>query len=175
MNTDRNLATELATPKYAYIERERRWLVESSASPAVTGDGVLIEDLYITGTRMRLRRMTNSDGWTSLKLSKKYVAPDPSARPVVTSYLDEAEYDLLAALPGRQIIKRRHIVTEAGTDWSVDYFEGKLAGLVIAELEAKNHAALQAIQAPGWALREITHEQRWQSGALAQLDQLPEV
>ena len=52
------------------------------------------------GTRLRLRRMTRpAIGEVIWKLTKKYECDDPSARPIVTSYLTEAEYRVLRALP----------------------------------------------------------------------------
>lgn len=96
---------ETFAPKYAYIERERRWLVDGKARPLLDGlPSVLIEDRYLIGTRMRLRRMTDSmSDAVSLKLTKKYEADDPLARPIVTSYLTEDEFSLLATLPSRQL------------------------------------------------------------------------
>ena len=63
---------EARSPKYAHVERERRWLIDPSARPAAADNFVLIEDRYLTGTRIRLRRMTPSAGeGVSLKLTKK--------------------------------------------------------------------------------------------------------
>jgi hypothetical protein len=58
----------------------------------------LIEDRYLDGTRMRLRRMSRPElNETKWKLTKKYECEDPSARPIVSSYLTESEYRVLAA------------------------------------------------------------------------------
>ena len=49
---------EAERPKYAHVERERRWLVDAARWPVHNAVGhVLIEDLYIDGTVLRLRRM----------------------------------------------------------------------------------------------------------------------
>lgn len=52
---------EAASPKYAHIERERRFLVDSGRLPPLdrARAAVRIEDRYIDGTRLRLRRMTD--------------------------------------------------------------------------------------------------------------------
>lgn len=165
-------ADEAADPKYAHVERERRWLVDPAARPAVADEGVLIEDRYITGTRLRLRRMSGG-GVESLKLTKKYDAADRTARPIVTTYLTEAEHALLTTLPARPVVKRRHAVAHGGLEWSLDRFEGALAGLELVEIEAPDAAALAALVPPAWAVREISDDPRYQVGTLAALG-LPE-
>lgn len=154
---------ESAAPKYAQVERERRWLVDPARRPDLTVcASVLIEDRYISGTRFRLRRMTG-DELVSLKLTKKYDALAPLARPIVTAYLTEAEYDLFAALPAAPLTKRRYKVD----GFSVDAFEGALAGLELVEIEAADDAALRALPAPAWTIRDVSAEPGYQGAALA--------
>ncbi len=92
----RGLDEELAAHKYSHVERERRFLVDPLKRPSLAGRrSILIEDLYITDTRCRLRRMTDSvGGRVVLKLSKKYDVPDPLRRPLVMTYLTSEEYAL---------------------------------------------------------------------------------
>ena len=163
----RDAPDESARPKYAHVERERRWLIDRAALPPLSEPGVLIEDLYMTGTRLRLRRVSGTNGATVLKLTKKYEADDPLARPIVTAYLDAAEYDALATLPAFPLVKRRYPVTSGDVMYSVDIFEEALAGLVLAEIEWPDDAGLRALPSPPGALREVSGEQRYQGGALA--------
>lgn len=129
---------------------------------------MLIEDRYITGTRLRLRRMTPAGGGiAALKLTKKYEADDPIARPIVTAYLDEAEFAVFACLPASGIVKRRYTLAVGGNAFSLDRFEGALVPLEIAEIEWPDDAGLRALQAPSWAVREITNDPRYQGSALA--------
>src|SRR5687767_13819621 len=122
----RGLDTETGEPKYARIEFERRWLVDKATRPALDGAyKTRIEDRYIDGTRMRLRRMSRPDlGETKWKLTKKYGCEDPSARPIVTAYLTAEEYALLGTLPARELIKTRYHLEIEGGWWSLDVFEG---------------------------------------------------
>ena len=171
----RAAADEAAAPKYAHVERERRWLVD----PARLGDlstlpSIRIEDRYLRGTRLRLRRMTDSDtGAEALKLTKKYEVGDPLARPIVTIYLSPAEYEVLRAAEAAVVIKRRYAVAEHAAQFSVDRFEADLSGLVLAEIEGASAAALRAIAPPSWAAREVSADPRYQGGALA-LHGIPE-
>lgn len=159
----RTAGDEAAVPKYAQVERERRWLVDPARRPDLTGcASLLIEDRYIIGTRFRLRRMTGDD-LVSLKLTKKYDAPDPLARPIVTAYLTGTEYDLVATLPAACLTKRRYKVD----GFSVDVFEDALAGLELAEIEAADDAALRALPAPAWTIRDVSAEPGYQGAALA--------
>jgi CYTH domain-containing protein len=167
--TMRTAEQEMRAPKYAHVERERRWLVDATARPFLDDlPSVLIEDRYVEDSRMRLRRMTDSlSGRQSLKLTKKYEAADPLARPIVTAYLDEAEYALLAALPARALVKRRFTLADGGHDFSLDRFEGPLDGLELIEIEQAEDAALRMLSPPIWAGREVSDDARYQGGTLA--------
>ena len=166
---NRGLATEADDPKYARIEFERRWLVDATARPALPQASVtLIRDRYISGTRLRLRRMERrSRDEIVWKLTKKYECADPSERPIVTTYLTEAEYNVLCMLPALEMTKRRLHTEHDGNWWSVDLFDGALKGLEIAESEADDTFSLAALSPPPWVLREVTDLAQWQGGALA--------
>ncbi|KQS48970.1 MULTISPECIES: hypothetical protein [unclassified Sphingomonas] len=168
----RGLDEELAAHKYSHVERERRFLVDPLRRPSLDGcRSILIEDLYITDTRCRLRRMTDSvGGRVVLKLSKKYDVADPLARPLVTTYLTPEEYALFAALPGHWLRKRRHAVPSASGEFGIDLFEGALAGLELAEIEQPDAASLAAAQPPEWARSEVTYDLDFQGGTLALLN-----
>ncbi len=163
----RSGADEARSPKYAHVERERRWLIDPAARHAVPADHVLIEDRYIHDTRMRLRRMTDSaTGQVALKLTKKYAADDPLARAIVTTYLDEAEFSLLARLQGTALTKRRHDLVDGAITYSLDRFAGLLEGLELAEIEWPDDAGLRGLPPPPGAIREVSNDPRYQGGAL---------
>jgi CYTH domain-containing protein len=166
----RGAADEARAPKYAHVERERRWLVDPERRPAVDGlRSIRIEDRYLTAMRFRLRRMTDGDtGAQVLKLTKKYEAADPLARPIVTAYLSEAEYDVFKGLDGFVVEKRRYAVAEGGLAFSLDIFAGALSGLELAEIEWPDDAGLRAITPPAWAICEVSAEARYQGGSLAE-------
>jgi CYTH domain-containing protein len=166
----RTEADEAQSPKYAHVERERRWLVDADARPDVaTLPFTLIEDRYLVGTYMRLRRMTNSgNGAQALKLTKKYEVVDPLARPIVTTYLTSAEYALFEPLSAHALTKRRYAMAHNGHMFSIDLFQGRLEGLELAEIEWPDDAGLRALPTPRWALREVSQDSHYQGGTLAQ-------
>lgn len=156
--------TEARPPKYTLIERERRWLVNQNQRPDLGDlDYVLIEDRYITGTRIRLRRMTDSKtGQSTLKLTKKYECSDPLARPIVTAYLTEQEFEVFAKLDARSLAKKRYSI--AG--FSVDQFDGALDGLELVEIERSDDQILRDLHPPVWAAAEVSIDLRYQGGTL---------
>ncbi len=165
----RTMADEARTPKYAHVERERRWLVRADATPENAATRCIrIEDRSIDGTRLRLRRMTDlATGECALKLTRKYESADPLARPIVTAYLDAADYAALTALPARTLVKRRYAVRSGAHLYGLDRFEGALASLALAEIELADDDTLRALEAPRWTVRDVSHESRYEGGSLA--------
>lgn len=124
----------------------------------------LIEDRYLPGTALRLRRVTAPDGSVVHKLGKKYPGVGLSSRPMTNIYLDAAEYGALAVLPAAVLVKRRH---DVGDEFAIDVFEGALAGLMLAEISADDDAELAAIVVPSWCTVEVTEDVAYAGGTLA--------
>ncbi|TML39043.1 MAG: hypothetical protein E6G27_12245 [Actinobacteria bacterium] len=166
---------------YARPERERRFLLR--ALPDGSVDPVDIEDRYIVGTRLRLRRMSDGTAAATYKLAQKVPdRADPSLVMITNTYLSEAEYDtLLAALPALTVLKTRYRLP-GPVALSVDDFRGPLAGLVLAELEGAGsqgwrpgaglpEAPLPETPRPGadppHTVAEVTDDPRFTGGELA--------
>jgi CYTH domain-containing protein len=147
--------------KYAVVERERRYLV------ARVPDGVTetreITDRYVSGTRLRLREVRGPDG-TTRKLTQKARLGDGPAEVACTNlYLDDAEWALLQALPGREVRKRRHMVERDGARVAVDEHED---GTLVAEIDDGDGPA---VPVPPWleVLADVSADERWTGSALA--------
>jgi len=70
---DRKIATALGFPKQKYmaVERERRWLCRKVPRERIIQTEA-ITDLYVTGTRLRLREARPTDGGSPMfKFSRK--------------------------------------------------------------------------------------------------------
>lgn len=156
--------------KYSLPDLERRWRVRPEAVPTDARNARLIEDRYLDGSRLRLRRVTGPDGSVLHKLTKKYPATATDCHASTNLYLDAAEYALFVQLPGRPLRKRRHAREHAGMHFALDVFEGALRGLVLTEIECPEPAALAAVPPPPWAALEVTHVQEYTGGALSRLD-----
>jgi len=73
---------------------------------------------------------------------------------------------------GRMIAKRRYSLRHGGRLWTVDAFEGALAGLLLAEVEL-DHVG-QEVDLPPWLGREVTDDPRYLNSALAEATAPPE-
>ena len=134
--------------------------------------GWLIEDHYIAGTRLRLRRMSLLDGGETLyKVGQKYRAPSQSAaeRTMTNMYLNEVEYEKLSHLAANSLVKKRYRYIHDEHQYAVDVFEGPLWGLILAEVECETLQEYQLLQTPSFALREVTSEPFFGGGNLAGL------
>ncbi len=159
--------------KYAQIECERRWLLATLPNALENSqDYQLIEDRYISGTPLRLRRMTNADGQvTARKLTQKYQAEDQTAyaTTITNFYLDDASYTLLETLPAQKLVKKRYKLADGRFQFSIDQFMGHLTGLILAEIEQPDVSLLMSVPHPLFALREVTEDVRFTGGALVSL------
>ncbi|MGQ3263425.1 hypothetical protein [Phenylobacterium sp.] len=169
MDIDPDLARELGFPKlkYAYVERERRWLCARLPDVDVVSADA-ITDLYIEGSRLRLREARPLDGGPVMRRLGRKGDVDAAHRLITSIYLSEAEFALLAGLPGRRIEKVRHRLAPIdGRTFGVDVFAGALEGLVLAEKEFESDAEMAACPHPPFALREVTDDLRYAGGWLA--------
>jgi CYTH domain-containing protein len=155
-------------PQYTAVERERRWLCRHVPSVRFVRTEA-ITDLYVMGTRLRLREARPIGGMPLLRLSRK-ADVDAHTRLITSIYLPEEEFALLAAtLPGVRITKLRHRLPPLpGVKLLVDEFQGGLAGLVLAEAEFETPEALAAFPMPDFAHREVTDDPRFSGGSLAE-------
>jgi CYTH domain-containing protein len=164
MDIDPQTAKALGFPKPAYtvVERERRWLCRDVPREKVVRSE-RITDLYVTGSRLRLREARPLDGGPAkLRLSRK-ADIDPRTRLITSIYLPEEEFALLAAsLHGLRITKLRYrLQSPPGVVLSVDRFQGELDGLIMVEAEFSTLDLMAAFPAPDFACREVTDDPRY--------------
>lgn len=150
--------------RYAYLEREQRWLLAAVPDQARYRSEIL--DRYLQGTRLRLRRVTLPDR-VIYKLGQKVrlVDGDPEWVKLTNIYLSAEEYDTFATLAGAEIVKERFVMPWGPADLAVDRFQGHLDGLVLAETELGPDEGLHEL--PPFALADVTHDDRFSGGALA--------
>lgn len=170
--TDQNTAVP-AESKYARVERERRYLVQDLPEGLTRPDPhVQITDNYITGTRLRLRKVREprTNKWT-VKLTQKF-APDPNdfSRTLITNiYLNALEAETLAVFDTNEIRKNRYAFEFAGRKFSVDMFLGDLFGLVLAEVSFETDEELGNFSKPPFAVADVTNIELFTGGRLCEL------
>lgn len=130
----------------------------------------LIEDRYLDGLRLRLRRVSRQ-GRSIHKLTQKVRSDEnePAEVFITNMYLSEAEYARLLALPGHLVVKTRSVVPSMSHQFVVDEFHGRLAGLRLVEVEVRDLA--EPLHLPGWLGQEVTHDDRFSGGRLAVADE----
>jgi CYTH domain-containing protein len=169
--TDQN--TIVPESKYARLERERRYLLPdlpeglTRASPHLQ-----ITDNYITGTRLRLRKVRDplTNKWT-VKFTQKFaISPRDLSRTLITNtYLNAREAEAFSLFEANEIRKNRYRFEFAGRKFAVDMFLGDLFGLVLAEVSFDTDEELKSFPKPQFALVEVTDNELFSGGRLSEL------
>ena len=169
--TDQN--TIVPESKYAHIERERRYLLRDLPEGLIRADPHLqITDNYITGTRLRIRKVREprTNKWT-VKFTQKF-APDPDdlSRTIITNtYLNALEAEVLSVFDANEIRKNRYPFEFEGRKFSVDMFLGDLFGLVLAEVSFETDDELDNYPKPPFALIDVTNDPLFTGGRLCEM------
>lgn len=154
-------------PKYTILEIERRWLVDpNSVGRLDTTVERIIDDLYIDGTHLRLRKMIGPGSRIEYKFGKKYGKISPISEPITNLYLEKHEYLSLSNLPGRSSRKRRYSL-DGG---SLDVYELPNRGVMVFEVEFSSEALARAYSPPPFVVREITGEPDFTGAEMAKYD-----
>ncbi len=153
------------------VEIERKFLVTDDTWRACAAPGFTIRQGYLTeaghprGVSVRVRR-EGSGATLTVK------GPGGLVRAEFETPIPPADADaMLDRLCGPLVEKTRHTVRHAGHLWSVDVFAGRLAGLVLAEVELADPADTPA--PPPWAGAEVTEDPRYRNTALAEAEEPP--
>src|SRR5713226_8566044 len=168
-----DLNTIVPDSKYARVERERRYLLPDLPEGLTRADDHLqITDNYLTGTRLRIRKVRDprTNKWV-VKFTQKF-APnmeDLSRTMITNAYLNAIEAETLALFEANEIRKNRYPFEFAGRNFSVDMFLGDLFGLVLAEVSFETDEELDNFPKPPWALADVTNVPVFTGGSLSEL------
>ena len=163
----------LGGSKYARVERERRYLLsELPPGLKLSDPHTQITDNYVTGTRLRLRkvRAPETNEWT-LKLTQKQApAPPDFSRTLITNmYLSPYEYEVLSVFEGNELRKNRYPYEHEGRVYAVDVFLGPLRGIILAETDFETDAELDAFHTPSFAHLDVTRDELFTGARLVEL------
>lgn len=159
--------------KYARLERERRYLLADLPEGLSRAEHHLqITDNYLTGTRLRIRKVRDprTNKWI-VKFTQKF-APEPSdlSRTLITNlYLDATEAEVLSVFEANEIRKNRYYFDFAGQRFSIDMFLGDLFGLVLAETEFDTDEEMENFALPPFAIADVTDNEMFSGAKLSQL------
>ena len=156
--------------KYACLETERRYLLKKFPDDLLdTTNGWLITDRYFPNTRLRLRHMKSISGKENIyKLTQKYRAESQNAyeTTITNVYLTEAEYNFLEPLEAKIIKKKRYPYSAQNHNFSIDVFEGRHQGLILAEMEFERQSELGEFALALFALKDVTDDLFFTGGNL---------
>ena len=168
--TDQN--TIVPESKYARVEREKRYLLRELPAEVNRADPHLqITDNYITGTRLRIRKVRDpkTNKWI-VKFTQKFAPDDDLSRTTITNiYLNAIEADTLSVFSSNEIRKNRYPFEFGGRRFSIDVFLGDLLGLVLAETAFEDDAELAAFPLPSFAIADVTDNPVFSGGKLCEL------
>ena len=168
-----DLNTVVPDSKYARVERERRYLLPDLPEGLTRADHHLqITDNYITGTRLRIRKVRDprTNKWV-VKFTQKFAVngEDLSHTIITNTYLNAIEAETLGIFEANEIRKNRYPFEFDGQKFSVDMFLGDLFGLVLAEVSFETDEELNKFQKPAFALVDVTNIEIFSGGRLSQL------
>ena len=156
--------------KYACLEVECRYLLSQIPDDLLDSPmGWRITDRYFPNTRLRLRHMQSLAGDEQIyKLTQKYRSETQNAyeTTITNVYLTEAEYNHLEALEAKILKKTRYPYSLPNFSWSIDVFEGRRQGLILAEMEMEKKAGVDNLVLPSFVLKDVTEDPFFTGGSL---------
>ena len=156
--------------KYACLEVEHRYLLNNVPEDVLgNANGWLVTDRYFPNTRLRLRHMKSVSGNENIyKLTQKYRTESQNAyeATITNIYLTEAEYRFLESLEAKILQKKRYPSTLQNHSLSIDVFEGRHQGLILAEMELANKAEVDTFVLPSFVLKDVTDDPFFTGGNL---------
>jgi CYTH domain-containing protein len=102
-----------------------------------------------------------------IKLNKKFDSASPYFRTISRILLSPSEYEIFDGIEGDRLRKTRYYHNYSGRVFSIDVFEGELAGLVLCETEAESLRDLMLAEPPAYAKQEVTEDAFFTGGNLS--------
>jgi adenylate cyclase len=154
------------------LEIERKWLIPSLPEGFDASDGQAIDQGYLTiadgGNETRVRSRAG-EYFLTTKSGSGLVRRETSIE------LTSDQYEQLwPATEGARVTKVRHELSIAkDLTLELDVYTGKLAGLIVAEVEFPDEQTAKEFTAPAWFGADVTSDRAYKNHALA-VDGRPE-
>jgi CYTH domain-containing protein len=148
------------------LRLERRFLLPALPRALAQGTAWLVEERYLAGTGLALRRAVSPVGpamgaGPELTLGQRVrAASDRIVRVTLTERLRPDAYAALRRLPADVLVWRRYPVRLAGWPCGVDVFAGELSGLVLAQAAFGSAAEVARFPTPAYSVAEVTGDER---------------
>ena len=151
-------------------EIERKFLVTGEGWKPLVASSALLRQGYLSSNAKATVRVRSKDDRKAV-LTLKGAAEGISRAEFEYDIPIEDARELLAMAAPHVLEKRRHIVPFGGLVWEVDVFEGRHAGLVIAEVELDSED--QQVTLPDWVGTEVSMDERYFNASLARSESIP--
>jgi CYTH domain-containing protein len=152
-------------------EIERKFLVRDLPGEVSAGQADRIRQGYLTVDPVEVRIRSRSGRPEELTIK----SGSGLSRAEVNLPLTREQFDELWPLVQRSIEKERTVLPVGGATVEVDVYAGKLAGLVVAEVEFATEAEARAFEPPAWFGADVTADTRFRNAALALADAPPQI
>lgn len=147
------------------IEIERKFLVSREAWRPLVSKRRTIKQGYLTrGNAPAVVRVRINDEGHS-RLTIKSAATGPARGEFEYDIPMDHAAELLKLCGDHTLTKTRHCVPAGELTWEIDVFEGRHAGLVIAEVELSSPD--QQLPLPPWLGKEVTDDPSYSNENLA--------
>lgn len=148
-------------------EIERKFLVKSNFLELIgkVQDVLKIRQGYMFDSENGVARVRQQDSQYFLAFKS----------PVIDTECDEIEFEisedkglaLFNKFTTKTLSKLRYIVEHKGHTWEIDYFQGKIKGLVVAEIELQSKD--EKFDMPDWLLEEVTGNESYYNSNLVNI------
>ena len=153
------------------VEIERKFLVTSDAWRALATSSSRLRQGYLSSNAKATVRVRIKDDQRAVLTLKGALLG--ISRPELEYEIPLADgQELLEIAQPHVVEKRLHVVPSGGLIWEVDVFEGRHAGLVMAEVELTDEN--QRVVLPDWVGLEVTHDDRYANASLSRSLSVPE-
>jgi CYTH domain-containing protein len=159
--------------KYACLEFEYRyWLNKIPEGLLDNLKGWKITDRYFPHTRLRLRHMKSVSGNKHIyKLTQKYRSDTQNAyeTTITNIYLTRAEFKHFETLEATILKKTRYPYKVQSCSLSIDVFEGRHQGLILAEMETEKKSEANEFILPSFVGKDVTDDSFFTGGNLVRM------
>lgn len=152
-------------------EIERKFLVRDLPPEVREARPDHIRQGYLTLEPVEVRIRSRADRPHELTLK----STGGLTRAEVNVVLTPEQFEELWPLVQRSIEKQRTVLELEGWTVEVDVYVGKLAGLVVAEVEFGTEAEAELFAPPAWFGVEVTTDDRFRNSALATAESPPQI
>ena len=159
--------------QFTCVRRERRYLLRDLPEPLTrASEHVQITDNYITGTRLRLRRIRVPATKERIWMFTQTGAPSQNDLSLIAEtdiYLSAYEYEVLSVFEGNEIRRNRYPFEHEGRAFEIDVYLGALWGLVLARTSFATIEEMKDFSPPSFALADVTNDETFTGRRLVEL------